>query len=194
LIPKPTDSFEHVRLGAAWADIATRPYEYFVRRWNWKSAVTSALLRGAIFFSANLTAGRKAAVAAMLTEFGYRFLFSGGVGSITQALRKCEPAWGAALTASVAIPIVSHAVELSIHLMRGTPKIRTSIGASVIFTVLSTLFNLYLMRRNVLVVGDKDRKTLAQDMAAIPGLLAGFLAAGPIAIWKCLRPLPESKG
>jgi hypothetical protein len=187
LIQELTVSANEFRLGEVWADILRRPYEYLVRRWNWKSAVTSAILRGAIFFTANLSAGRAAAVGAMLTEFSYRILFSGGVGSITQALRKCEPAWAAALSASVVLPVISHLVEFTVHLLRGTPRIRTSVAASVAFTILSALFNLYVMRRGVLVVGEAEDKTLLQDLAAIPRLIAGFVAAGPLALWRMLR-------
>jgi hypothetical protein len=174
------------RLAAVWSDIANRPYEYLVRRWNWKSAVTSAILRGGIFFSTNLAAGRGAALGAMLTEAAYRMLLSGGIGSITQALRKCDPAWAAALTASVVLPLFSHIVELTVHILRGTARIRASIGASVAFTILSTLFNLYVMREGVLVTGDEG-KPLAQDMARIPVLIVKFVAAGPLALWRMVR-------
>lgn len=184
-----TENSEDPSLEAVWADIVRHPYEYLVRRWNWKSALTSAILRGAIFFVANLTAGRKAAVGAMLTEFGYRFFLSGGVGSVTQALRKCEPVWAAALSASVVIPAVSHMVEFTVHYLRGTPRIGASVSASIAFTILSALFNLYVMRRGVLVVG-AERKSLLEDLAALPGLLVGFAAAGPLVLWRMIRRNP----
>jgi hypothetical protein len=37
--------------------------------WNYKSAVTSALIRGALFFAANVSAGWEAATGAFLAEF-----------------------------------------------------------------------------------------------------------------------------
>jgi hypothetical protein len=178
------------RLGAAWADMARRPYEYLVRRWNWKAAVTSATIRGGIFFATNLGAGRDAALGAMVTEFGYRTLLSGSIGSVIQALRACEPAWAAALTASVVLPIISHLVEFTVHFLRGTPRIKTSIGVSVGFTVISALFNLYAMRRGVLVVGGQGSQTLIEDLAALPRIFAGFISAGPLALWRLLRRSP----
>lgn len=194
MIQEITEETDTQQLAEVWADIARHPYEYLVRRWNWKSAVTSALLRGAIFFTANLGAGRRAAVGAMLTEFAYRVLFSGGVGSVTQALRKCEPAWAAAISASVVIPIVSHLVEFTIHYLRGTPKIAASVGASVAFTILSALFNLYVMRRGVLVVGEAgEQRPLLHDLAAIPKLLVQFVAAGPTALWRWIRKPRQAK-
>ena len=44
--------------------------------WNWKSALYSSVLRGLIFFFANLTAGLHAAEGAMLAEFVFRALFT----------------------------------------------------------------------------------------------------------------------
>jgi hypothetical protein len=175
-----------LRLDAVWADIARHPYEYLVRRWNWKAGVLSGMLRGAIFFATNLPAGRDAAVGATLTEFCYRILLSGGIGSVTEALRKCEPAWAAALTASVALPVFGHLMEFMVHFLRGTPRIRTSIAVSIAFSIFSALFNLYVMRHGVLVVGG-ERRALIEDLAALPWLLAKFLAAGPLALWRKLR-------
>lgn len=175
-------------LRAVWADIACHPYEYeyVVRRWNWKSAITSAILRGGIFFSTNLAAGRAAAVAALPTDLSYRVVLSGVVGSTTQALRICEAAWAAALTASVALPVLAHLVEITVHFLRGTPRLATSVGVSIGFTIVSTLFNLYVMRHGVLVVG-KDSKPLTEDLAAILRLIGGFLAVLPLAVRRTFR-------
>jgi hypothetical protein len=166
--------------------VFSHPFEHLIRRWNWKSALTSALLRAGIFFSANLTAGMHAAVGAMAAEFAYRALTSGFYGSITQALRRAEPAWRAALAALVLLPLASHSLEFVIHWLRGTPNLRTSIAASLCFTALSTLFNLYAMRQGVLIVG-QGRRTLLEDMRAMPGVVISFVALGPLAIWRCAR-------
>jgi hypothetical protein len=180
-----------IRIDVVWSDIARRPYEYLVRRWNWKAGLTSAILRGIIFFSVNLTAGRGAAIGAMLTEFGYRILFSGFVGSITEAFRKCEPAWATAVTISVVIPLISHAVEFTVHYLRGTPRLAASVGASILFSIFSTLFNFYIMRRGFLVVGE-ERKPLLVDLAALPRLLVGFLFAAPLKFCKAIVRLDTS--
>jgi hypothetical protein len=186
LVLSRTDNISPVSLHDLWVDLSHHPYEYLVRRWNWKAGVISGMLRGGIFFTANLSAGREAAMGAMLAEFCYRILFSGGIGSLTEAMRKCEPAWAASLLASVLLPVLGHLVEFTVHYLRGTPRLGTSVAASIGFSALSTLFNLYAMRRGFLVVGG-ERRTLLQDMAALPRLLAGFVAGGPIALWKALR-------
>lgn len=177
---------EPQRVGAVWADIAKHPYDYMVRRWNWKSAVTSVILRGAIFFSTNLSAGRNAAVSALLTEFGYRALLSGVIGSVTQALRSSQPYWAATLSASVVLPAFSHVVEFTVHSLRGTPRMMTSVSVSIGFSVLTVLFNLYAMRHGVLIA-DREHTSLLKDLVAMPRIIAGFVAAGPLAVWRLLR-------
>lgn len=175
-----------MKLEEVWWDLLRRPQEYLVRRWNWKSGVTSALIRGAVFFSANLRAGLGPALGAMLVEFGYRTLLSGANGSVTEALRRSEPQWAAMLSASVILPLSSHAIEFAVHYSRGTPRLVSSVITSVSFTVVSTLFNLYAMRHGVLVVGE-GRRSLMQDFRAMPGIVLGFLMAGPKAALRNLR-------
>jgi hypothetical protein len=167
-------------------DIWRNPYEFLVRRWNWKAGVMSGMIRATIFFTTNLPAGRDAAIGATLTEFAYRILFSGSIGSVTEAVRECQPAWAATLAASVVLPVFGHVVEFTIHYLRGTPRVGTSVAVSIGFSALSTLFNLYLMRRGVLVVGKGGRSFLA-DLATLPRHLVGFAASGPVALWRMLR-------
>ena len=169
------------------AGLARDPAGLLLRRWNWKSALLSSLFRAAIFFFVNLRAGWRAAVAAMVTELLYRGLVAGFFGALTQAFRRAQPAWLAATAVMILLPLASHALELAVHLARGTPKLLSSIVASVLFTILSTLFHLYAMRRGVLIVGSEAR-SMAADFRAMPRIVAGFLAVGPLAIWKRVYP------
>jgi hypothetical protein len=81
------------------------------------------------------------------------------------------------------LPLVSHSIEFLVHYLHGTPKLGPSLIASVCFTALSTLFNLFAMRRGVLVVG-RAESGLAADMQQIPGTILAFIIAGPIALYK----------
>lgn len=168
---------------AALRGILRDPVEHLVRRWNWKSALTSAIIRAAIFFSANLTAGWRAAAGAMGVEFVFRILTSGFYGSVTEAMRKARPAWLAFTVAMILLPVVSHVIEFIVHWTRGTPKLARSIVASMIFTAFSTLFNLYAMQRGVLIVGAGSR-SFWHDMKTLPSLIVSFLALGPVALWR----------
>jgi hypothetical protein len=157
-----------------------------LRRWNWKSAVFSSIIRALIFFFSNLTAGLHAAEGAMLAEFVYRGITSGLYGALTQAFRKAEPVWQAGLTVMVLLPLSSHSIEFAVHLARHTPHLRTSVISSVCFTAISTLFNLYAMRRGVLITGEGSG-SVGSDMSRIPALIAGFVACGPVALYRSIR-------
>jgi hypothetical protein len=170
----------------ALLSVVRDPVGRLIRDWNWKSAVLSTALHAPIFFLINLSAGRKAAFGVLLTELVLRPLTSGIYGSLTEALRDAEPTWLAGLTASVLMPFANHSLELLVHGLRGTPKLAHSILASVCFTVFSTLFNLYAMRRGALIVGE-NQQSLAQDMRRMPRLIGGFLAAGPLTIFRLLK-------
>ena len=173
-------------VGEVLLDLARRPYEHLIRRWNWKSAVTSALIRASIFFTTNLAAGLRAAVGAMLVEFAYRGIISGFYGSVIQSFRRVEPPWAAAVTTMSLLPLLNHTTEFTNHWLRGTPKLAASITASVCFTALSTSFNFYAMRRGFLVVGSGQRSLWA-DLAAMPRVMASFIALGPLAVWRLAR-------
>lgn len=158
--------------------LAAAPWTLLIRRWNWKAAMFSSLFRGSIFFTANLSAGWRAAVGALAAEFVLRAATSGFYGALTQAFRRVEPAHLAAVTVILLLPIVTHSLEFLVHWARGTPKLVASIAVSACFTCVSTLFNLYAMRRGTLVTGDGG-SGLVDDMKRMPAVIAGFLMAGP---------------
>lgn len=175
-------------VGGVLHNLIRHPYELLIRRWNWKSALMSSLFRGLIFFCTNLVAGFRAAVGALVAEFVYRALTAGFYGAMTQSFRHARPEWVASLTAMVLLPAVSHVLEFLVHWARGTPRLYRSIVASVIFTIITTLFNLYAMRRGALVVGPR-RDSLAQDMRRMPRLIGGFVTVLPKAIRRLMRAM-----
>ena len=150
------------------------PYAQLLRRWNWKAAVTSALTRGAVFFLANLGGQPGAARAAFLTEFVLRGVTSGFYGTMTQSFSLVQPHWVATVTASALMPVLSHAIELLVHWLRGTHRLAVSISASVVFTVVSTAFSLHAMRHGVMTVGEGSQSLMA-DLRALPALVLPFL-------------------
>ena len=158
--------------------ICLHPKKYLIDRWHWKSALFSSVIRALIFFFSNLSAGWRAATGALLVEFAYRSVTCGFYGAITQAFKEAEPPWLALAVACFVLPVLSHSLELCVHLLRGTPKLFTSIVASVTFTIVSTLFMLYAMRRGSFVVGSEGR-SLAHDAKQIPLIVAGFVWSGP---------------
>jgi hypothetical protein len=164
----------HVGAVVRW--IVAHPWEALGRRWNYKSAVLSSLARASLFFTANLSAGFDAAAAAFLTELCFRFTTAGFYGALTQAFRRVEPPLHGTLAALVLLPAVAHTLEWVVHRWRGTAELGTSIAASLLFTAVSTTFNLFAMRRGLLIVGDGGGSLLA-DLRRMPRLVVSFIAA-----------------
>jgi hypothetical protein len=179
-------------VAAVFEGILRDPARYLVRRWNWKSAVLSSLLRAAIFFFANLVAGWHAAVGAFLAELALRGATSGFYGAITELFSEARPTWAGMTAAMVVLPIMNHSLEFLVHWLRGTPKLGLSISASILFTACSTAFNFYAMRHGVLTVGAKS-KSLREDLANLLPLLGQFLLAGPRAIFRRLSDQNNSR-
>jgi hypothetical protein len=173
-------------LKQALFSLATKPVDLLVRRWNWKAAFFSSLIRGIIFFLANLRSGWHAAIGAMLAEWCYRALTSGFYGAMTQTLGEIEPEWQGAVAAMVLLPISSHALEFMVHWLRHTPHLKAGIISSICFTIISTLFNFYAMRRGAMVVG-KNSPTIGQDLRAMPRVIGGFLAVIPLWVMRSVR-------
>lgn len=156
------------------------PRHYLIAHWNWKSAFTSAVIRGLLFFATNFTAGLAAATWALLLQFVYRAATSGFFGSFTQALRVAEPRWLAALTVGIGLTTVAHIFEFLVAWLGQTAELQRSIMVSVSFTIVSNLFNLYVMQRNALVVGEHG-DSLRKDLSRMPRLIAGFI------VWPVVR-------
>lgn len=154
--------------------VATHPWRYLLSRWNYKSAVISSLVRAHLFFVVNLASGPEAAVAAMVTEFVFRFMTAGVYGSLTQAFRHATPERAATLAAMVLLPTVGHSLEFIVHFLRGTPNLVESIAASAAFTALSTAFNLFAMRRGAFIIGEGS-VSLWSDLIRVPALFTAFL-------------------
>lgn len=159
------------------ARLVRHPVDLLFNRWNWKSALWSALWRGAIFLAVNHRAGWQAASAAVVAEAAYRAFVSGVHGAFAQALRHATPAWLSAAVVVILLPAALQVLEWLIHWAGGTPHLAASILLSSAFTAVSSLFNWYAMRRGVMLVGDEGR-SLDADVRAFPRIVAGFVWEG----------------
>jgi|SRR5262245_54374734 len=164
------------------AEIVRSPGRRVFRRWNWKSALLSSVIRGAIFFSVNFFGSIGAAMAALVTDLLFRPVVSGFCGAIIESFRSAEPPWAATLIVVLLVPSVNHLVELTVHWVRGTQRLGAGILASVSFSVLSGLFNIFAMRRGVLIVGD-GRRSILEDLRRMPAVIGAFLTAPPRLAW-----------
>ncbi len=157
--------------------LVTNPYRHVIRRWNWKTACLSACFRGMVIMIANLAGGGAGAMAAMFTEVCYRALSSGFCSAVTQAFRFAQPAWMASVVTMALIPAISDTLEFTVHRTCGTQRLGATITATVIITAISTLIELFAMRRGVLVVG-QNGGSLPKDLKKAPELFIAFCGDG----------------
>lgn len=159
-----------------------------IQRWNWKSALLGAVLRGSFYFAV-YKASRESwlvTMTAVLVEFSFRFFTSGISGALVQSFRKAKPAWLATLIVSISLPIFSHTIEFFTHYAQETyfynvfaasenKSRQIAFTVSVLVSILSAIFNIFIMRNGVLLVGaGEETKSLWDDFKRIPFLVYEF--------------------
>jgi hypothetical protein len=162
------------------------PLNNVLRRWNWKSAVLSAFVRGLLFFVVNISAGWAAALNAMSIESAFYITTAGFYGALIEAFRRARPVWLATLTVMLLIPATNHTLEFLFHWLGGTEKLARSIIASICFSMFSAAFNLFAMRRGAFIVG-AERQSLLADLWQMPRLVYDFMTAIPRVLWRQRR-------
>ena len=175
---------------AVCADLMRHPVRGLIHRWHWKSAMLSAILRGALFFATNLPDGAGVATRTMLVEGALRVPFVGVLAAVTQAFSRAEPPWAAAVVAMALLPGLAHVAELVVHWAAGTPELAASIAASVAMSALSTIFSLFAVRRGVMVVGDAAQ-SFRDDLKQLPHLIVDFVSTPRHALGRMLGRLLE---
>jgi hypothetical protein len=157
--------------------LARNPYRHIIKRWNWKAACLSACSRSIAILAANLSAGPACAIGAMCAEACYRILASGFHSAVNQAFRYARPIWVTSAVSMFCVPAIGESIDLIMHHLRGTQRFGATIMVSLIFTALSTLFELFAMRRGILIVGPNSG-SLIHDLREIPDLVISFLSEG----------------
>ncbi len=172
-----------------------------ITRWNWKAALLGALLRASFYFTVYKVSRESwlVTLSAVLVEFSFRFFTSGISGALIQSFRRATPAWLATLIISISLPVFSHTIEFVTHYTQeiyfssifppSENNSRTiAFAVSVLFSVLSAMFNIFIMRHGVLLVGaGSESQTLWEDMKKIPLLILEFMAFLPLQMLNFLR-------
>jgi hypothetical protein len=194
---------EEIAVADVFRSLLMHPAQ-MITRWNWKAALLGALLRASFYFSV-YKAGREnwmVILSAVLVEFSFRFFTSGISGALVQSFRRATPAWLATLIVTISLPVFSHTVEYIAHYTQETyfhsvlpasenNSRRIAFAVSVLFSVLSAMFNLFIMRHGVLLVGaGEETKSLWSDIKKFPLLILEFVTYLPI---KILNSLQEGK-
>lgn len=163
--------------------LARHPIEMLVWRWNWKAAILSGVMRGSIYLFTHIKYGWRAALGAMSVEFFFRLIVSGASGSLVQAFHKAQPIWLATLCVMILLPALSHLIEFTLHSLNGDANKGKAIIISVLFSIISAIFNLFAMRRNALLVKDENQMPFWKDMAKMPKIVGEFILYPFVWIW-----------
>lgn len=165
-------------------------------RWNWKAALLGAILR-ASFYLVVFKASKESwivTLSAVLVELSFRFFTSGISGALIQSFRRAQPVWMAAFIVMISLPIFSHSVEFFTHYAQEkyfstifpaaeNNARQKAFAISVLFSVMSALFNIFMMRHGVMLVGaGEETKTLWSDIKHLPELIWEFITYIPFKI------------
>jgi hypothetical protein len=180
-------------IGEAWSNLWQNP-SLFIRYWNYKGAILSGILRAPIFLITYLV-GResvKMAIGAALVQFAFRFFFAGVSGALIQVFRRVEPAWKALVTILLVVPLISHIFEFLLQVVFAYftatgEHTEEAIVRSICVSVISALFTLFVMRRNIMIVGEAESKSLLSDISRLPKMIFYFCAFIPNEIASMIR-------
>ncbi|MFN0278190.1 MAG: hypothetical protein ACKVRN_06255 [Pyrinomonadaceae bacterium] len=192
---------KEIVVGDVFRNLLHHPAQ-LVTRWNWKSVVLAVIIRGLIYLSIYLISGESWTVtmAAVLVEIPFRLITTGVAGALVQSFRKAKPIWLANTIVSIMLPAFSHTVEFTAHYVHerffydvlaatkdGVTRYRT-FAISVLFSVVSVLFNLYAMRKGALLVGAGEAtQSLGKDLMQMPRLVSEFVIALPVFICRFIE-------
>ncbi len=191
---------EEISVGDVFRSLIAHPAQ-IITRWNWKAALLGAMLRASFYVTVYKASKEnwRAALVAALVEFTFRFLTSGASGALVQSFRRATPVWLATLIVTISLPTISHSIEYFTHYAQeryfselvpaSTNNSRQiAFAVSVLFSVLSAMFNLFIMRHGVLLVGaGNESKSLWSDIKRFPLLIVEFVSFLPLEIIKAVK-------
>lgn len=192
---------ERIEVSDVFRNLIRHPAQV-VTRWNWKAALLGAILRASFYYTVYYASRESwlVTLTAVSVELVFRFLTTGIAGAVVQSFRRATPVWQANVIVSILLPAFSHSVEFLTHYAQeryffdifaasqdGVARQR-AFAISVLFSVISVLFNLFAMRHGVLLVGAGDEtQSFISDIKRIPRMAGEFTAYLPVIIAKYLE-------
>jgi hypothetical protein len=142
--------------------------------WNWKCALMSATVRSLVYLAAMTRSGSHNRLAVVAVEMAYVTLTAGIYAGMQQRALSLRARWLGNLLVVVGVPGLSQFFDWLTHRAVGPAAPTRAIVAACIFTLVSALFHLHVMRRGVFLTGSAGR-TLADDFRRIPRLVLDFI-------------------
>ena len=185
------DDIEEIHEEIAVADVFRNLLHHpaqIITRWNWKTALVGALVRSSFYFTVYLASRESwlVTITAVLVELSFRFFTTGAACAVVQSFRRATPQWLATAIISVSLPTITHIIEFFTHYIQEhyfssifpasqNDARQKTFAVSVLFSVISAMFNLYMMRHGVLLVGaGEESKPILQDFKKMPVLVKDF--------------------
>jgi hypothetical protein len=169
------------------------PRALFLKRmcscWNWKCALLSATARSLIYLAAMARTGLRGSIAVIAVEIAYVTLTAGIYAGMQQKALAIRSRLLGNVIVALGVPCLAQSLDWITHRITGAAATGRATLAVSLFTVLSGLFHLHVMRSGVFLTG--QGRSLADDFRRVPRLVAGFVLK-PAAFFTALNSRPAS--
>lgn len=142
--------------------------------WNWKCALLSAVVRSLVYLAAMARPGAHSRLAVVAVEVAYVTVTAGIYAGLQQRALGLRRRWLGNGLIVAGVPGLAQVLDWTVHRGLGAAAPGRATVAVCVFTPVSALFHLHVMRRGVFLTGRAGR-TLAQDFRQMPWLVLGFL-------------------
>jgi len=142
--------------------------------WNWKCALLSATVRSLVYLVAMTRTGMRGGLAVVLVEMMYVTLTAGVYAGLQQRALDFRSRVLGNLTVVLAVPGLAQVLDWLAHWVSGAVAPARATVAVCIFTGISALFHLHVMRRGAFLSG--HGRTLRDDFRRMPRLIFGFVS------------------
>jgi hypothetical protein len=144
--------------------------------WNWKCALLSAAARSIVYLAAMARTGLGAGLSIVLVEMAYVTLTAGLYAGMQQKALAFRSRLLGNATVVFGVPMLAQTLDWLAHRAAGPAVPGRATLAVCVFTTVSALFHLYVMRHGVFLTG-RNCRSLADDFRRMPRLIAGLLLA-----------------
>lgn len=133
----------------------------------------SATVRSLVYLAAMARGGAHSRCAVVAVEIAYVLLTAGFWAGLQQRALGLRRRLAGNLIVAVGVPGLAQLCDWCTHRMTGTVAPTHATFAVCVFTLLSALFHLHVMRRGAFLTG--QGRSLSGDFRRMPRLVAGFV-------------------
>jgi hypothetical protein len=152
--------------------------------WNWKCALLSASARSIVYLLALAHTGRRGGLSIVLVEIAYVTLTAGLYAGMQQKALGLRNRLLGNVIVVLCVPGLAQMMDWLTHRVAGAAVPNRTILVVCVFTIVSALFHLHVMRRGAFLTNHRGR-SLVEDFRRMPRLIAGFIVA-PVVLFSAL--------